>query len=144
MCTVVEHRECRDCEDVLPESSYRNKNQRVCKPCTEKRKKKRRRDNKKALVALRGGKCELCGYDKCIYWIIWLLEWEKKHKKNKENWTIPSRNAALDFHHIDPNTKFKAVAHLSYNLKLMIEEAKKCVMVCSNCHREIHAGIIEL
>ena len=118
MCTVVEHRECRDCEDVLPESSYRNKNQRVCKPCTEKRKKKRRRDNKKALVALRGGKCELCGYDKC--------------------------GAALDFHHIDPNTKFKAVAHLSYNLKLMIEEAKKCVMVCSNCHREIHAGIIEL
>ena len=37
-------------------------------------------------------KDQLCGYDKCIYWIIWLLEWEKKHKKNKENWTIPSRN----------------------------------------------------
>ena len=37
-------------------------------------------------------KNQLSGYDKSIYWIIWLLEWEKKHKKNKETWTIPPRN----------------------------------------------------
>jgi len=40
-------------------------------------------------------KNQLSGYDKTIYWIIWLLEWEKKHKKNKENWTIPSRNVNI-------------------------------------------------
>jgi hypothetical protein len=37
-------------------------------------------------------KNQLSGYDKAIYWIIWLLEWEKKHKKQKENWKIPKRN----------------------------------------------------
>ena len=36
-------------------------------------------------------KNRLSGYDKCIYWIIWILEWEKKHKKNKESWIIPPR-----------------------------------------------------
>ena len=29
-------------------------------------------------------KNKLFGYDKCIYWILWLIEWEKKHKKIKK------------------------------------------------------------
>ena len=37
-------------------------------------------------------KNKLFGYDKSIYWIIWLIEWEKKHKKNKETWSVPPRN----------------------------------------------------
>tara|TARA_B110001469_G_C9612507_1_gene304748 strand:+ start:365 stop:1459 length:1095 start_codon:yes stop_codon:yes gene_type:complete len=41
------------------------------------------------------------GYDKCIYWIIWILEWEKKIKKNKGPWNIDNRN-------IDVDEKYKA------------------------------------
>jgi len=40
-------------------------------------------------------KNKLSGYDKAIYWILWLLEWEKKHKKNKEHWTIPIRKVNI-------------------------------------------------
>jgi hypothetical protein len=40
-------------------------------------------------------KNQLSGYDKAVYWILWLLEWERKHKKNKENWTIPERKVNI-------------------------------------------------
>ena len=40
-------------------------------------------------------KNQLSGYDKAIYWIIWILEWEKKHKKNKEDWIIPKRDVNI-------------------------------------------------
>lgn len=60
-----------------------------------------------------GGKCEICGYSKCL--------------------------AALHFHHKDHTTKsfsINAANGVSYAKK--VEEAKKCILVCSNCHVEIH------
>lgn len=67
------------------------------------------------LIALLGGKCCRCGYDKNI--------------------------AALEFHHEDPEKKeFQLDArHLSNtSMTRILEEAKKCILVCSNCHKEIH------
>ena len=50
----------------------------------------------------------------------------------------------LDLHHVDPKTKDSDVSYLlafnSWNR--IIEEIKKCVVVCSNCHRKIHSGRI--
>ena len=40
-------------------------------------------------------KNQLSGYDKAIYWILWILEWERKHKKNKETWIISERNVNI-------------------------------------------------
>lgn len=40
-------------------------------------------------------KNQLSGYDKAVYWILWLLEWERKHKKNKETWTISERKVDI-------------------------------------------------
>jgi hypothetical protein len=117
MCIVTEYKECKECKEILSVTKF-NKNQRVCKPCRLEIKKEKRRYSKKQLVALRGGKCEICKYDRCV--------------------------AALDFHHIDPDTKENHIAHLGMNFKAMVEEAKKCIMVCSNCHRELHAGLIKL
>lgn len=66
-----------------------------------------------------GGKCCICGYDKC--------------------------NEAFDFHHIDPSKKSFNISSFKIKNKAQIyEEVKKCVMLCSNCHRELHAGIIKL
>lgn len=67
------------------------------------------------LIRMMGGKCTCCGYDKNV--------------------------AAMEFHHINPEEKdFPLDArHLSNTtMERIIEESKKCILVCSNCHKEIH------
>ena len=67
------------------------------------------------LIKYKGGKCEICGYDKNI--------------------------AVFEFHHVDPTKKFFALdlRHLSNTtIDKIKEEADKCILVCANCHREIH------
>ena len=80
----------------------------------------RRKKVKKKAVDYKGGKCEICGYNKCI--------------------------EALEFHHKDPSKKdfsLGAKGH-SRSWDRVKEEIEKCVLLCSNCHREIHAKIIEM
>jgi hypothetical protein len=62
--------------------------------------------------------CSLCGYDKCL--------------------------AAIDFHHVGDN-KSAGVSKLNSaaSLDRIKREISKCIVVCANCHREIHAGNIE-
>lgn len=74
----------------------------------------RRRDNVKLqAIAYKGGKCSVCGYDRCI--------------------------AALEFHHIDPKTKSFGIAQQGQTRSWdrVQEELDKCILVCANCHREI-------
>lgn len=51
--------------------------------------------------------------------------------------------AAYDFHHIDPNEKEEGVAKLLQSYAVdhpkVQQELEKCILLCSNCHREIHA-----
>lgn len=72
------------------------------------------RENKKRLVELFGSQCSVC----------------------KETFHV----SAFDFHHRDPDQKNRdrAFAHLAW--EDMVEEAKKCDMICSNCHRRLHYG----
>lgn len=53
----------------------------------------------------------------------------------------------LDFHHRDPKSKEKCVARMildGWSKKRVLEEIDKCDVVCSNCHRKIHAGLINI
>ncbi len=51
----------------------------------------------------------------------------------------------LEFHHLDPNEKeFEVAKNPSRSWENIESEMKKCIVVCSNCHRKIHAGIIQL
>ncbi len=50
---------------------------------------------------------------------------------------------ALDFHHSDPSTKKGEVRRMN-SLRLVEEEAAKCVIICANCHRKFHSGLISL
>ena len=81
---------------------------------------KRRNRLKKQMVQYKGGCCQVCGYSMCLN--------------------------ALDFHHIDPSIKSFNLSKdkLYRSWKLILKELDKCVMVCANCHREIHAGLISL
>lgn len=75
-----------------------------------------RRRVKLRLVEEAGGRCELCGYDRCP--------------------------AALEFHHRQPIQKRFTLASrgLGRSLALLREEAEKCALLCSNCHAEVEAG----
>jgi hypothetical protein len=46
----------------------------------------------------------------------------------------------LDFHHLDPSKKHKPVSALvlSKNRDKVLEEIKKCIILCANCHRKLH------
>jgi hypothetical protein len=66
-----------------------------------------------------GGKCKACGYNKCL--------------------------AALDFHHLNKDEKnFDIGTMLITSFTKAKEEAKKCILLCANCHRELHDGVLVL
>jgi len=47
----------------------------------------------------------------------------------------------LEFHHLDPSTKYKSVTDLQFNaygINKIKDEIRKCVMICRNCHMEFH------
>ena len=49
----------------------------------------------------------------------------------------------LHFHHVDPSTKsFALSVATGKGLSKLREEAKKCVLVCANCHGEIESRLI--
>lgn len=53
----------------------------------------------------------------------------------------------LDFHHKDPKQKVVSIsqmAKLNWGFEKVELEIKKCVMLCSNCHRKLHVGIVSL
>lgn len=88
-----------------------------CKRCRAERVSQRRRTIKRKLVAEAGGKCLICGYDRC--------------------------QQVLQFHHLDPSTKAFHLAQrgASRSLARARAEARKCVLLCANCHGEVEAGI---
>lgn len=69
-----------------------------------------RHRKKEVLVEYKGGKCQICGYDRCIQ--------------------------ALDFHHLNPDEKDFSLSSSSKSLDELKKEADKCILVCSNCHRD--------
>jgi len=58
-----------------------------------------------------------------------------------------SEPCCLDFHHTNQKNKLASITDLwrkKRSKKIILDEIKKCICVCSNCHRKIHSGIIEL
>ncbi len=87
-----------------------------CKRCRSEAVSRRRRRVKETLVKEAGGRCRICGYDRNM--------------------------RALHFHHVDPSSKrheinAKGVAIALDKLRV---EARKCVLLCSNCHAEVEDG----
>jgi hypothetical protein len=116
--TIKIEKECTCCHTVKPIGEY-YKNQGKCKVCHNNKVLEGQRELKQKCVDYLGGKCNICGYDKYI--------------------------GALDFHHVDPDEKEFSISGakrlLFENLK---DELDKCILVCSNCHREIHGKIINI
>jgi hypothetical protein len=88
-----------------------------CKRCLGEAVTRRHQKIKRLLVAEAGGCCRVCGYNRTV--------------------------VNLHFHHVDPTTKsFRMSIASGKSLAAYREEAKKCALVCANCHGEIEAGLI--
>jgi transposase len=86
-----------------------------CGQCRIEAVTRRRRSLKQILVKEAGGGCVLCGYSRC--------------------------DRALEFHHLDPKAKKFQITSHTRSLARLRAEASKCVLLCSNCHAEVEAGI---
>ena len=48
---------------------------------------------------------------------------------------------ALEFHHLDPSKKDFTISNDHFKLLEVVEESKKCILICSNCHKELHDNL---
>lgn len=80
-----------------------------------------RASTKLRMISAFGGSCGICGYSRC--------------------------QDALEFHHINPADKSFSFGRVSANPKSrdkIASELEKCVCLCSICHREVHAGLVDI
>jgi transposase len=91
-----------------------------CLQCRTDAVTRRRRYVKRLLIDDAGGACALCGYDR-----------------------LPG---ALHFHHLDPGAKSFAISErgVARSIERARAEARKCVLLCSNCHAEVEAGLVRV
>lgn len=93
------------CYDCIPESVPSKERQQA-----------KQRAFKHYLVEYKGGKCEICGYNKC--------------------------EGALEFHHKNPQEKDIEISKWNFNynldINMFLKEVDKCMLLCANCHREQH------
>ena len=107
---------CRDCWKEYQRILHRKRKARLRIGGPKVRVKgKARADKKRYINSLKQPGCNICGYNKSL--------------------------CALHFHHLHEKViEFANIASVSFaRLK---EEAKKCIIVCANCHAEIHDGLI--
>ena len=97
---------------------YRNSNERYrCAICATASVVRSRRASKHRLVEAMGGECWICGYRRS--------------------------DKSLQFHHIDPSTKsFNISMRMALSDARLRLEARKCALLCANCHGEVEAGEI--
>ena len=78
---------------------------------------KRRRRIREKAIEYKGGRCQICGYGKC--------------------------SEALEFHHLDSSGKDFGISDRGHtrSWKRITAELDKCVLLCANCHREVHNGL---
>jgi hypothetical protein len=65
--------------------------------------------------------------------------------KSKCHFCPENTMICLDFHHLDPTNKKSSIAALvnAKNEEALKEEIKKCILLCANCHRKFHVGLIK-
>lgn len=109
------------CTEEVRENPYRGHEPLFCsKRCKNKQAVfDYRKRMKQMYVDYLGGKCKICGYDKTT--------------------------AALQFHHLDPSQKeFELSRAVTKSFDLAKPELDKCVLLCANCHAEVHQGLVEV
>lgn len=110
-------KECKRHGKTVYRKSGKKNIQYRCVKCRVDYVDKNRKKTKKLLIEYKGGKCEICGYNKC--------------------------DRALQFHHRNPEEKDFGLSTrgLTKSLEELKREVDKCALLCGNCHMEVHDGI---
>ncbi len=114
----MESKTCYSCKQHLPITDFYGQSDRkngasICKKCFNKYCIDRWKARKREFVDFKGGCCSACGYNKSLN--------------------------ALEFHHLVPEDKeFNWTKMRLRSRKSILEELDKCILLCSNCHRELH------
>jgi predicted nucleic acid-binding Zn ribbon protein len=77
-----------------------------------------RQRTKLRAVFYKGGCCQICGYDKSV--------------------------RALQFHHYITGEKDFSISRVSKSWQAIKNELDKCILLCANCHAEVHEGLFSL
>jgi len=107
-----------DC--YIPHKDYPDGYSYRCRSCKENGPPPANTVTKQYYVDQLGGSCNICKYNKCV--------------------------AALVFHHVDQETKQAAPDRLMLTLPSQAcdEELDKCILLCANCHLELHSGKVDI
>jgi hypothetical protein len=119
-------RKCSDCKNEYPSTTeffYKKSGKgraenalySYCKTCFKKIQGRKHSVYKNKLLEYASNKCLICGY-------------------NKHNYN-------LTFHHIDPSKKEFGISKYHGSLEKAKKEVDKCIVVCHNCHGDIHHGL---
>lgn len=122
LADLPDNRICNLCDKELPikdfgvhktKSGY--KIYSYCRRCDTSRNLEKANRLKRLAVEYKGGKCQICGYDKCT--------------------------RAMEFHHRDPDSKEIEVSKFrNISFERLKPELDKCDLLCCRCHREIECG----
>ena len=150
---------CKQCGNLKEESDFpihsKGKLRAICKECYNKNQtlsRNKEKSREKSKLYYQAHKSEVIKRTK---------EWGRNNKEKRRKMVQDMRErrrievqeyktsmgcficgekdpACLDFHHLDSSEKKDNVAELLLSRKRMEEEIKKCIVLCSNCHRKLH------
>jgi hypothetical protein len=134
----METKICNKCSETKPVSEYHKASRNMggryhtCKKC--------RRDIDASYYHSSNKKIKIKARQKAHQFLI------SQYKKERGCRFCPEKESiALDFHHKDQNKEFNTSnSGKRFGWSRILREIEKCDVVCSNCHRKIHAGIIGL
>lgn len=131
---------------------------RTCTKCGEEKDLSGFHKHKKGLYGVHE-RCKVCrGEERRQHYIdnkSEILLKEKHHYNKKRQWMDDQKKpciicgeaekVCIDFHHLDPKEKDFTIGANSRKTKDALQkEIDKCVCLCANCHRKVHAGLIDL
>ena len=140
------NKHCTLCQGDFPLSDFNKKKsskdgrQNICRECSRKRARQYYAENREA-------------HKKVVY------ANKKKYIARARSFLneIKSRGCAIcdekevacmDFHHLDPKKKDFLLSRITNgditSIKRIKKEVQKCACICSNCHRKVHVGLLEV
>jgi hypothetical protein len=121
----ISYKKCPSCKNVLElttKNYYMKKTgtfHYYCKICNDSKSIERKRKSRELAIQYKGGKCIFCGYNRYV--------------------------GSMHFHHTDPTKKeFNISDFKTYDFEKLKFELDKCILMCSNCHGEVHGGLLSM